>query len=139
MRAVAEVLVPAAVEPAVMAELMGGLPPRGFSGEVSTALPGVRPDEFVRVVATGGVARDLVSDAATVTVEYFATLEGRAERGAALALGLLQAAGRRGRLGGEVCYGVTPFGLPVNLPHPGLPDWFRFQFSVSVELRRSVA
>ena len=129
-------LIPADDEPAVVVELRARL-----AVPVSTVIPSgsppkARPAEFVRVVSAGGAQRDLVSDAMTVAVEGFAESEARARRLCAEAVGYLQAAGRDGVLGGEVCYGVQVFGLPANLPHPLVPDRFRYTATVSVELRR---
>lgn len=135
--AVGEVLVGADAELALITELAAQLPTFDFTDAVGTRIPKDRPGEFVRVIVTGGVERDLVTDQPSITVEYFAVRESRAERGAAYSLGLLQAAGRAGVLGGAVCYGVAAFGLPVNLPHPQVPDRYRYQFTVSVDLRKS--
>lgn len=133
----AELLVAADAEKALVDELAAELPTFDFTESVGTRIPQDWPDEFVRVIATGGIERDLVTDQPSLTVEYFAVKEGRAERGAAYALGVLQAAGRAGVMGGVTCYGVTAFGLPVNLPHPQVPDRYRYQFTVSVDLRKS--
>lgn len=133
-----EVLVAEDVEAAFMLELDEALPDHGFgSAKSGTKIPDPRPDEFVRVVLAGGVERDLVTDRPTVTVEFFAVKELRAARGAAFARAVLEAAGRAGDLGGVTCYGVSVFSLPVNLPHPLVPDRFRYQFSVSADLRKA--
>ncbi|MEX1078882.1 MAG: hypothetical protein WED09_07225 [Homoserinimonas sp.] len=137
----AELLVGEDVEVAFITELDGAMPAIMETGVAAgTKIPGGddKPTEFIRVVLSGGAERDLVTDSPTVTVEYFAVKEGRAARGAAFALAVLQRAGRVGSLGGVPCYGVTSFSLPANLPHPEVPDRFRYQFTVSADLRKSV-
>lgn len=133
----AELLVPADVEVAVRTELLGVLPALGFAGPVGTQIPEGRPVEFLRVLIAGGFGRDLVTDSVTVTVESFAEEEKRASDAAGVALAALEAAGRAGSLGSVPCYRVQVFALPQNLPHPGVPDRFRYQFTVSVDLRRT--
>lgn len=136
----AELLVGADVEAAVVVEL-AALAGVGFEDvPVGTRLPDPLvslPDEFVRVVVTGGGERDLVTESPSVTVEFFAAREKRAADGARMALAVLQRAARSGSLGGVTCYRVVAFALPVNLPHPLMPDRFRYQVTVSIDLRRS--
>lgn len=137
MPVVPELLVAEDVEAAFIRELGGALPTHGFAAAAGTKIPDPMPTEFSRVVVSGGVDRDLVTDRPSVTVEYFAVKEVRAERGAAYARAVLEAAGRVGVLGGVTCYGVSTFGRPVNLPHPLVPDRFRYQFTVSADLRKA--
>lgn len=132
-----EVLVPVDAEPEVVAELAQRMPAFGFAGPVGTKIPETRPEEFIRVVAVGGSARDLVSDSHTLVVEGFAVNETRAQRMCAFAIAGLQAAGRDGRIGAATSYGVSVFALPQNLPMPSVPDRFRFTATVSVDLRRT--
>lgn len=127
----AELLIPADEEPAVVDELNDRM-----SIKWATRLPGTRPKEFGRVVATGGAQRDLVTDEPRVTLEGFAQSETRARRIVAEAIGHLQAAGRDGVVGDVTCYGVTVVGLPANVPLPSVNDRYRFIATVSVSLRR---
>ncbi|QPE04131.1 hypothetical protein IT882_13115 [Microbacterium schleiferi] len=128
----AEVLVPADDEAATVTELAARL-----SVHVGTRIPRPRGDEFVRVLAVGGIGRDLVTDSPTLVVEGFAIREGRARELCALALAHLQAAGRSGSIGGVTCYGVRVVSLPTNLPMPSVPDMFRFTATVTADLRRA--
>lgn len=140
-----EILLPADVESAALAELSDMLPAIGFPGlttaakRLGTRLPTLdpRPDEFGRLFATGGAARDIVTDSPTITVEGYAKREQRARDVCAAMVGIIEAAGRAGELGGVTCYAARAASLPVNLPHPQLPGWFRFTAMISVDLRRS--
>lgn len=129
-----EVLVPADDEVALVDELSARL-----DAHVGTRIPSPRPDEFVRVVSTGGGERDLVSDSPTLVVEGFALSEGRARYLCAAAVAHAQAAGRAGSLGGVTCYGVRVAALPANLPMPTVPDRYRFTATIVADLRRVAA
>ncbi len=128
----AEVLVPADDEVAVVAELNARM-----DAPAGTRIPLPRPPEFVRVVSAGGVERDLVSDTFTLAVEGFAATETAAQRLCAFAIAYLQSAGRSGILGGITCYGVGVTALPANLPMPSVPDRYRFTATITVSLRRA--
>ena len=130
----AEVLIPADGEVALVDALSAAVPVH-----IGTSLPSPRPAEFGRVVGVGGVARDLVSDSATLTVEAFADTEGGAFRLCALLVAHAQAAGRSGRLGDVTCYGVDVVALPANLPMPTVPDRYRFTATITAHLRRVAA
>ncbi|MGK9222068.1 MULTISPECIES: hypothetical protein [unclassified Microbacterium] len=140
----AEILIPVDGELAVIAELSATLPAHGHpnltepQGTVGTKIPttSTKPREFVRVTTTGGARRDLVTDSHTLVVEAYATREGDARDLCALAVGLLEAAGRAGALGGRTCYRVSA-SVPVNLPHPSVPTHFRYRSTISADLRRS--
>lgn len=129
---VAELLVPADDEVALVDELAArtGL-------HWGTRIPNPLPEEFGRVVSTGGTERDLVTDSPTLTVEAFALTEGRARRVCAEAVAHLQAAAREGRVGDVVCHAVRAVSLPANLPMPSVPGRFRFTATVSADLRRT--
>lgn len=129
----AEVLVPADDEVGVVDELTARLE----AVHVGTRIPDPRPDEFVRVVSTGGAGVDLVTDESLLVLEGFAVNEGRARQLCALAIAHAQAAGRAGSMGGVPCYGVRAASLPANLPMPSVPDRFRFTATIAVRLRRS--
>lgn len=127
----AELLIPADDEVAVGDELRARI-----GGQVGTAIPNPTPAEFLRVLSVGGIERDLVSDSFRLTVEGFAPTEGRARELCALGVAHAQAAGRAGRMGGVVCYGVRVEGLPGNLPLPTLPRHYRYSATITVDLRR---
>ena len=140
-----EILVPADVEVAALTELSNGLPTVGFpgittpAGALGTKLPTVspKPAEFGRLFTSGGIPRDLVTDSPTLVVEGYALKEQRARDLCALMVGVIEAAGRAGSLGGVTCYLARALSLPGNLPHPQLPGHFRFTAMISVDLRRS--
>lgn len=129
---VAELLIPADDEDAIVQELNARM--EVHSG---TRVPNPLPEEFGRVVSVGGAARDLVTDSPTLTLEGFATSEGRARRICAEMIAHLQAAGRAGTVGGVPCYGVRAVSLPANLPMPSVPTRFRYTATVSADLRRA--
>lgn len=128
----AELLIPADDEAAAVTELNARM-----DVPVGTRIPNPLPQEFGRVVSTGGSGRDLVTDSATLALEGFATTEGRARRISAEMIAHLQAAGRAGSVGGVTCYGVTAVALPANLPMPSVPTRFRFTATVTADLRRT--
>lgn len=134
-----EILLPADVEVAVVNELKSTLAVESsVSGvTVGTMIPATLPNDFVRVIATGGAGRDLVTDKHLVTVEAFSTRQGSAQRVCAFAVALLQACARKGRMGGVTCYRVDVGGLPANLPFPGTPKHFRFTATLQADLRRT--
>ncbi|MFF2631959.1 hypothetical protein ACFVR6_03660 [Microbacterium sp. NPDC058021] len=134
----AELLVPEDGEPELVAELNTRLPDAGFpDAKAGTRVPAPRPAEFLRVVATGGAERDLVTDEPLYVVEGFATTEGGAQRLCAFGVAVLQAAGREGRIGGATAYGVRVVALPANLPMPSVPDRYRYTATISVALRKT--
>lgn len=142
----AELLVTPDSEVAVLNELSAVLPLKGWlgltmaAGLVGTKIPAAttKPEAFVRVLALGGLGRDLVADTPTLVVEGWHKSEGKARDLCALSVAIVEAAGRAGVLGGVTCYGVEVAGLPGNLPHPGVPDRFRFTATLSVALRKQV-
>lgn len=129
-----EVIVEEDAERAVMDELLAALPAVGESNpKASTKL--LDAAEFFRVLVVGGTQRDLVTDSPTVVIEAYAKTEVRAQHLAALARGVLLAAGRNGSMGSVTCYDVQTFGRAQNLPNPAKPGWFRYQFTISADLR----
>ncbi|ALJ20379.1 hypothetical protein [Microbacterium sp. No. 7] len=139
-------LVPADAEVAALTELSAELPPRGFAltlvnGLLGTKLPTVtpKPPAFGRVITTGGVARDRVTDSPTLVLEGYATSEQTARDLCALMVAIVDAAATAGTLGGIPCYRARGFSLPANLPHPNVPTHFRFTATISVDLRRTTA
>lgn len=141
----AEILVPADAELAAITELSTRYPALGFAGltmalkTVGTKIPTTspKPSDFVRVLAVGGTGRDLVTDAPTLVLEGWSTIEGRAFQICARGVAALQAAGRDGSMGGVTCYEVGVFGLPAKLPDPTVTTHFRFTSTISADLRRS--
>ncbi|WP_425836952.1 hypothetical protein [Microbacterium sp. PA5] len=133
----AELLVPADSEVALVDELNSRMPDIFDGLHAGTRIPNPQPAEFIRVTVTGGTERDLVTDTPTLFIEGFATSETRAERITAHAVAALQSAGRTGTLGGITCYGVRVLSLPANLPLPTVPDRFRYRATVSADLRRT--
>lgn len=139
-----ELLVPADVEVAALAELSTALPAHGFpsvttaSQRLGTKLPtgNPKPPLFGRLYATGGVPRDLVTDSATITVEGFSVKEQQARDLCAYMVAIIEAAGRTGSLGGATVYRARAVSLPASLPNPQVPDHFRFTALISVDLRR---
>lgn len=133
----AELLVPADVEVAAVAELNTRMPPAGYAAKWGTRIPNPRTPEFGRVLVVGGTERDLVTDTHTLLVEGWAETETTAQRMCAFGVAVLQAAARDGSIGNVPCYRVRVASLPQNLPDPTVPDRFRFTATVSVDLRRS--
>ena len=106
--------------------------------DVATIIPETKPPLFVRVLSVGGTQRDLVTDTPTMTVEVFATLGSTASATANLLLALLQAAARRGSIGGITCYGLQVVSLPQNYPMPSVPTHQRYIMTIAPAFRRSV-
>src|SRR5690606_33641294 len=122
-------LIPVDAELAAIAEIRASLVGTAFAAApVGTKIPSrePKPRQFVRVVAAGGSQRDLVTDEPLLTLEAFCDDEGAARDLAALLVAIVQRAGRVGRLGGQVCFGVDLAGLPANLPEPDVPTHFRY-------------
>jgi len=136
---VAELLLPADVEVAVVTELKAALPTvAGFgSVDVGTRLPTTMTGDVIRVVGVGGSSQMMVVDSPRVSLEGFSRREGRAHDLTTLAVALLERAARDGSVGGVVCHVADVIALPANLPYPSLPDWYRFIATVSLDLRRS--
>lgn len=142
-----DLLIPADVEVAALAELSTHLPMHGFVGvttaaqRLSTKLPtqDPKPDVFGRVWASGGAPRDLVTDSPTLNVEGYATREQRARDLCAYMIAIIEAAGRAGTLGAATIYRAQAVSLPASLPHPQVPTHFRFTAMISVDLRRTTA
>lgn len=89
---------------------------RGTNVPVSTRVPTSRPAQFVRILRTGGARHSLVTDAAQITVESWATSEPAAASLAQLVRALLGSA--PGRVAAVVVYRVTEFSGPANSPDP---------------------
>ena len=135
----AELLIPVDVELTVKRELDASLVGTRFAGaKVGTKIPQEpKPPMFVRVLATGGASRDLVTDEPTFVVEGYAVDETTAHDLTAYAVAVLERAARVGTLGGETCHTVRVASLPQNYPHPTVNTHFRFTVTVSAALRRT--
>lgn len=138
-----EFLVPADAEVAVLTELSTVLPTLGkqlttAAGTVGTKIPtrDPKPAEFIRVVATGGPGRDLVTGKHVLALEGYAKREQDARDLCALAVAVVEAAARAGVLGSVPCYAASA-SMPANLPHPDVPTHFRFTSTISVDLRKA--
>lgn len=105
---------------------------------IGTSIPDPKPELFVRVLRTGGTERDLVTDSPTLTYEVFAVRESQAGLAANDILARLQLAGRVGRLGNTVCYGVRVVALPQNYPLPSVPSHKRYVTTIAPDIRRRV-
>lgn len=101
--------------------------------------PATLPAEFVFVRRTGGPARDMVTDAAQITLECYAKTGARAVAVAALARGLVGAAERAGQMGSATVYSVVEFAGPYLDPDPDAPLHTRYSATYSVAVRGSVA
>lgn len=134
-------LIPADGELAAITALDQGLAGTPFAdAPAATQIPdSPKPARFVRVVSAGGSQRDLVTDEATLVVDAFAVDEVDARDLAAYCVAVLQRAGWVGRLGDVVCYGVDVGGIPANLPHPDVPDRYRYTVTATAALRRAAA
>lgn len=104
---------------------------------IATKLPQSPPDTFLRVLAAGGIQRDLVTDEFLVTLEAFSTLESTAQQALGRAMGrLADAVEQNGHLGDEVCYIVNAASTPSNYPNPDVPTHSRYIVTLTVVLRR---
>lgn len=105
---------------------------------ISTSIPDNPPATFLRVIMVGGAERDLVTDSPLVTLEAFGVRESLAWAALVDAIARLSLAGRQGKLGNEVCYGVQIASLPQNYPMPTMPTHHRYISTIAPALRRRV-
>lgn len=98
--------------------------------QIGIRIPNPRPNEFIRVLRTGGPKETLVSEAAQITVEAWAQTEQRASLLLSQCRALLNAAD-------ETIYGVHEFSGPANLPDP-LSAQIRYTQSFQVRARGTV-
>jgi hypothetical protein len=101
-------------------------------------VPDPRPGRFTRVRNVGGADGDVVSYAATVTVEAYARTDDDAEAIARLNLALLQRAARDGWLGPVSVRDITCISLPQILPDPTTQQT-RSTATYVIDLRGSAA
>lgn len=96
--------------------LRGQLTEYGYTDiHVSTKVPTVRPDEFVRVMVVGGERRSVKIDAPRVVVESWGATEQSAADLAKVVRGLIFALDRHD---GVQVYNVRETQRPINLPDP---------------------
>lgn len=98
--------------------------------QIGVRVPTKRPNEFVRVLRTGGPKETLISEAAQITVEAWAQDEATASLLLSQCRALLNAAD-------ETIYGVREFSGPANLPDP-LSSNIRYTMSFQIRARGTV-
>jgi len=104
---------------------------------IASSLPAAIPAVFLRVIAAGGVQRDLVTDTFTVTLEAFAATETAARDALMLAVAHLQSTQQlTGQLGGHPCGRLQIASLPQNLPFPTVLTHKRYITTLVPDLRR---
>ncbi len=110
----------------------------GFTGvPVRSRVPNPRPTRFLLVFRTGGPAVNVVTDAAQLTVEAWATSDVEAHDLAQVARAIVT--GIEGTVtGGVTVYGVDELGGPGYLPDP-VSAQSRFTFTVTVHVRGAAA
>ena len=122
---------------AVAPELLGA----GVTAYVK--LPPTFPERLVLVTRTGGIARDMVTDAPMLSFDCYAQSRGSADEGEAVALaGRLRSwcasLERDGELLDVPVYEVTGVGGPYRNPDPRAPKFARFTFTITAALRGQV-
>ena len=94
---------------------------------VGNKIPTTRPDEFLRVLRTGGIKETLLTEAAQITVEAWAQTELRASQI------LNQARAIINRSEGAL-FGARELSGPANLPDP-LSAHIRYTMSFQIRAR----
>lgn len=119
--------------------------PELFESEVTAfaKLPSKFPARLVLVTRTGGITRDMVTDAPMLSFDCYARSRGSADEGEALAIagrlrGWCAALERDGELLGVPVYEVTGVGGPFRNPDPRAPEYARFTFTITAALRGQV-
>lgn len=107
-----------------------------YPNQVGTSLPAVIPSTFIRVLSVGGNERNLVTDDPLLTIEVFNGRESVARNVSARVIAIIQAAGRAGKLGNEVCYGVRIATLPQNYALPSVQTHKRYISTIAPSFRR---
>lgn len=103
---------------------------------VSTRVPtinGERPDEFVRLMVTGGAQRDIVVDSPLITVEAWAQRESRAVAIASLCRAIIHGIDT---IQGVQFHRIESMSRPQNLPDP-TTDQIRYTATYSIDYRGS--
>lgn len=102
---------------AAVTAIRDGLTARSSTATVGTLVPNPRPSLFVTVRRIGGVRRNLVVDAAQLSVECWGPSEQAAQDLAQLCRGLIHGA-EGSNQGGTAVYYVAEVGGPALLPDP---------------------
>lgn len=108
-----------------------GLPTMVITYRVSGGAP---PTRWVRVVRTGGTRRDMVTDAAQITLDCYASTEANAYALASKVRALLAAMPDAGNPDGATVYRCRELGGPSNLPDP-LTRQNRYTLTVLLDIR----
>lgn len=106
-------------------------------------LPPSLPARCVLVTRTGGVLRDMVTDAPMLSFDCYARTSGSPDENAAVTMaGRLRswcsALERAGELLDVPVYEVTGAGGPYRNPDPRAPQFARFTFTITAALRGHV-
>jgi hypothetical protein len=102
--------------------------------------PATLPNEFVFVHRTGGPSRNLITDAAQITLEAYSKKSGdRASAILNLARAFLAAAERDGTLNGVPLHEVTEFSGGYLDPDPDAPTFNRYSATLSLAVRGTAA
>jgi len=126
------------IEQLVIDHLDTELPAAGYAAiPVSTRVPRSGAT-FIRVMRSGGAARDLVTDQPTVIVEAWAPTETAAHTLAQTARSILHACQTSGDIAGTACYSVGEFAGPSNLPDPSSKR-IRYTATYSIAVRGAAA
>lgn len=102
--------------------------------QVSTDIPFERPEEFIRLMRTGGPAMNIVADRPQITIECWAMNEDRAYEIAKYARALIA------RLEGNVFsnttfYRMDEFSGPISNPDPDTPEQARYSWTFTIGVR----
>lgn len=95
--------------------------------KIGIRVPNPRPDEFIRVMRTGGPRETLVSEAVQVTVEAWAVTEFRASQILGQCRAILNASDK-------TLYGARELSGPINLPDP-VSSQIRYTMSFQLRVR----
>lgn len=119
---------------AVISALNAQLSALGFTGvPVRSRVPNPRPARFLLVFRTGGPSVNIVTDAAQLTIEAWATSDVEAHDLAQVARAIVT--GIEGTVtGGVTVYGVDQLSGPGYLPDP-VSTQSRYTFTVTVNVR----
>lgn len=123
-------------ESVVVAFLKAQLTARSDAAKVGTKVPAIRPARMVRVSRTGGIRRNLVTDAPQLTFECWDATEVDAAALCKLVRAIIHAAPQL-TLAGAACNRVQEVGGPVSFPDPDTANP-RYQFTAVLDLQGAV-
>lgn len=95
--------------------------------------PPAPPDNYVRLSRVGGIVRNIVTDAATMSISAYGKDQAQAAELANRVRELMIAA-RCSRLPGAWCRWWVEMAGPSYYPDPDRPDYSRYQFSGELRL-----